>query len=527
MPRLPVLTWIGNAAAVLCGRHGAVTQQAEQAGCSRQAAYQHADKVHQALADAHPPGPTRADLRAEIQRLRAENQQLWDWLEEALEPPKPKQRQFAVAAAAMGLSLCQTLALLAILLPRRHCPGRATLGRWVHAAARQASGLLAVLDRACRGLVVCLCLDEIFFHRKPVLMGIEPHSLAWVLGTRAPDRSGPTWAQALTPWPHVRDVATDGGSGLELGLALATAKRRADAAKVGAEAVPLRVRLDVFHTQRDGARVLRGVWGGAEGLWDEAVKVERAKGRFDRGGRDGRRFTKAVVGKAWAKAVAAFTAAERQEGAWRRAVAALAVFRPDGRLNERAWAEAELRAAVVDLPGPRWAKVRRQLLDERSLTFLERLHEDLAAVAPRAEVRAVLVALWQRRRAGAGQGQGVGAPAWAAVAAWLERAVGAGWTAVYRQVAWVLRRVVRASSAVACVNSVVRMHQARHRNLSQELLDLKRLYWNCRRFVAGKRRRRCPYEHLGLRLPSYDAWELLQREPEELAQQVSTQELAP
>ena len=104
--------------------------------------------------------------------------------------------------------------------------------------------------------------------------------------------------------------------------------------------------------------------------------------------------------------------------------------------------------------------------------------------------------------------------------------MGAGWTVVYRQVAWVLRRVVRASSAVECVNSVVRMHQARHRNLSQELLDLKRLYWNCRRFVAGKRRRRCPYEHLGLRLPSYDAWELLQRNPEELAQQVSTQELA-
>ncbi|HYT94306.1 MAG TPA: hypothetical protein VEL76_36660 [Gemmataceae bacterium] len=407
-----------------------------------------------------------------------------------MEPPKPKQRQFAVAAAALGLSLCQTLALLAILLPRRRCPGRATLGRWVHAAARQASGLLAVLDRACRGLVVCLCLDEIFFHRKPVLMGVEPHSLAWVLGTRAPDRSGPTWAKALAPWPHVRDVAADGGSGLELGLALATAKRREAAAQVGAEAVPLRVRLDVFHTQRDGARVLRRVWGGAEGLWDEAVKVERAKGRFDRGGRDGRRFTQAVVGKAWAKAVAAFTAAQRQEGAWRRAVAALAVFRPDGRLNERAWAEAALRAAVVDLPGPRWAKVRRQLLDERSLTFLERLHEDLAAVAPRAEVRAVLVALWQRRRAGAGQGQG--APAWAAVAAWLERAVGAGWTAVYRQVAGVLRRVVRASSAVECVNSVVRMHQARHRNLSQELLDLKRLDWNCRRFVAGKRRRRCP-----------------------------------
>jgi hypothetical protein len=112
------------------------------------------------------------------------------------------------------------------------------------------------------------------------------------------------------------------------------------------------------------------------------------------------------------------------------------------------------------------------------------------------------------------------------VAAWLERAVGAGWVGVYRRVARVLSRVVRASSAVECINSVVRMHQARHRNLSQELLDLKRLYWNGRPFVAGKRRKHCPYEQLGLRLPSYDAWELLQMDPEELAQQVSTQEHA-
>jgi hypothetical protein len=108
----------------------------------------------------------------------------------------------------------------------------------------------------------------------------------------------------------------------------------------------------------------------------------------------------------------------------------------------------------------------------------------------------------------------------------LEREVGTDWREVYRRVARVLSRVVRASSAVECVNSVVRMHQARHRNLSQELLDLKRLYWNCRPFVAGKRRRHCPYEHLGLRLPTYDAWELLQMDPKELAQQVSTQELA-
>jgi hypothetical protein len=51
---------------------------------------------------------------------------------------------------------------------------------------------------------------------------------------------------------------------------------------------------------------------------------------------------------------------------------------------------------------------------------------------------------------------------------------------------------------------------------------LKRLHWNCRRFLTGKRRDGCPYEHLGLKLPTYDWWELLHTDPAGLAQQLST-----
>jgi hypothetical protein len=70
------------------------------------------------------------------------------------------------------------------------------------------------------------------------------------------------------------------------------------------------------------------------------------------------------------------------------------------------------------------------------------------------------------------------------------------------------------------------MHQSRHRNLSQELLDLKRLCWNCRDFTEGKRKDRCPYELLGLKLPSYDPWALLQMDPAELENQLSSSALA-
>ena len=88
----------------------------------------------------------------------------------------------------------------------------------------------------------------------------------------------------------------------------------------------------------------------------------------------------------------------------------------------------------------------------------------------------------------------------------------AHWPASYRKVAQVFHQTVRASSAVECMNSVLRVHPSRHRTLTRDLLDLKRLDWNCRMFRGGKRRGRCPYEHLGLKLPSYDFWGLLRGE---------------
>jgi hypothetical protein len=190
MAKLSVLTWIGNAAAVLCGARGAVTAQAQQAGCSRQAAYAHAQRVHQAVTDLHADLPSRAQLLQDCAQLREENRQLWAALEHSGDFPEAKQRQFTAVAAALGLSLQQTLVLLAIVVPAARGPRRATLGRWVQQTATQATRLLAVRDRACRDRVPTLCLDEIFCHRQPVLIGVEPQSLTWVLGQRAPRSHG-------------------------------------------------------------------------------------------------------------------------------------------------------------------------------------------------------------------------------------------------------------------------------------------------------------------------------------------------
>jgi len=86
-----------------------------------------------------------------------------------------------------------------------------------------------------------------------------------------------------------------------------------------------------------------------------------------------------------------------------------------------------------------------------------------------------------------------------------------------------LRHAVRARSAGEGVNSGVRMPQGRHRHMSQALLDLKRLDWNCRVFHEGKRKGPSPYDLLGVHLPRSKWWQLLQMAPEELEQKLLTQ----
>src|SRR5262245_34954151 len=69
VPTLPAVVWIGNAAAVLCGAHGDVTAQARSVGCSRQAAYDQADAVLDAVLQARPLGPDRDTLRQQVADL--------------------------------------------------------------------------------------------------------------------------------------------------------------------------------------------------------------------------------------------------------------------------------------------------------------------------------------------------------------------------------------------------------------------------------------------------------------------------
>jgi hypothetical protein len=500
-----------------------VSRRAERVGCSRQTIYKHATQVKQAVIYHQEDRRSREELLRENQELHEENRQLWAVFEGMIDFPQAKQERFTIAASAMGLSLGQIRELLALLLPAKGCPSRARLGRWVQHWARRAGEILEVLDRACHKVVSVLCLDEIFFRRQPVLVGVEPQSMAWVLGQRASDCKGSSWYRALQPWEQLEYAVSDAGTGLRVGLGELEKQR------VGQCGRPLEVGLDIFHIKKEASTVLHRRWKQAESVWVKAEEADLDVERCKRHGRPAGRAANRAF-HAWNRATKAFHQAERVESAWRQAEQALELFRPDGRLNDRPWAQSQIAAAIQPLSGAEWAKARRMLLNPRSLTFLDRLHRQLQEAEPNAVLREELVRLyWLRRQrrseAGSPGASGDGHPACLVQKVVCQRLDG-NWVDPYRRVVRVLGCTVRASSVVECMNSVIRMHQARHRTLSQPLLDLKRLYWNCRVFREGKRRHACPYQHLGIPLPTYDWWDLLQMAAKGMSQELSTQQLA-
>src|SRR5437588_9884950 len=207
MAKLSVLCWIGNAFAVLFGKHGDVSQQAQEAGCSRQTVYAHAGKVPQAVADAQEPGPRRGTLLRQVRELRRQVRDLRRQVrderrrrDDRVALGRPQQRRAAVTMHAMGLSLNQIADILALFLPPDRGPRRATVGHWVRKAQCLAGAVLKPLDAQSHPRAEQLCGDEIFFGGRPCLVGVEPQSMALLLCQRAADRTAATWHKALEPF---------------------------------------------------------------------------------------------------------------------------------------------------------------------------------------------------------------------------------------------------------------------------------------------------------------------------------------
>jgi hypothetical protein len=346
-------------------------------------------------------------------------------------------------------------------------------------------------------------------------MVVEPESLCWLTGRLVEARDGVTWAEEFARYPALEAVVRDDGSGLGKGVKLERARRRE------AGLPDLDDSLGIFHTLREGGRALRTTWGVAARALERADTAQKELDRLGRQGQS-RQGHGTATHRLWREAERTWDRATAAEVAWKRARSAFELFTPEGRLNDRAQAEAVVSAAMPHLSGVAWAKVRRLMLRRESFTFLDQVQRRLAELGLGLDVFSALLDLeglhrqpWRLSAA---------TRAWASVRTVQLTKACSDWPADACRIRTVLRSVWRASSLVECVNSVARMQQARHRRMTQELLDLKRLYWNLRRFRTGPRRDRTPYSLLGLKLPDLSFWEFLKLTPEELRERLSVQE---
>ena len=525
MNTLPPQLRIANTAAVLEGPYGAVTQHAQHAGVSRQALYRDASKVLQAV-DGSDASRRLQDQKDEIDRLYAERDTLRRQLQQAVLVDADTWAQVASIAQAEGVSLPVARRLLAPLVAksladephRLRLPSVARLGRLSRAAAVRAAALLEVLDGLSRDRVHQGAGDEIFFGNKPCLMVVEQHSLCWVTARLVQQRDGVTWAQEFRQLPHLEQLTRDGGTGLRKGLALVNAQRQQQGQPAIAD------QEDHFHALREGRRALRRMQGRVSRLIEKAEEAERRQ-RQKLQRRGSRQGVAAAVARAWRAAEQAMDAWSRAEQAWTEVTRGLRLVTPEGELNTRVRAEAVIQTALPALVGPEWSKARRVLVCPALLTFLDRVQEQLAALSasPAVVGAAVQVEGFRRQPEGLRGGEACagtlrGVLLAAGLVLTLSGSVGERALAEVRAI---LAGAWRASSLVECINSVARMQQSRHRRMTQGLLDLKRLYWNCRAFRTGHRRKQTPYELLGLKLPTTDWWELLKLTPEQLRQQLS------
>jgi len=504
---------IASAFFVIHGRYGDVSRYAQERGVCRQSIYNEAAALRKALASARQENQQQ---REQLQRTQQQVTELMARLAQAVVIDAEKQQQMACVGQARGVTLRDCRELLEVFIPAPLSV--AELGRRTRAAGKKAGPLLAVFDEVAQQKTCETAADEIYV-KDPVLMVVEPESLCWLAGRLSAEVSGKAWARELEKLPNLEEVMRDGGAGLAKGVALVNKQRQAQGKS------PLTDQGDHFHALRPGGVGMNKAKRQAQ---KALAAAEAAQKQLDACARQGQKQTGPAVraSHAWKKAEKAMDTWQQRSQLWEKTKQALQLFTPDGELNTRQQAESVLAETLPQLPDGDFEKAKRQLAQPEMLNYLDRVEAKIAALPFAEEVKQAAVRQeGLRRRPEALQGENPKAAALRGVlllcAVVLSKAGDEGSQAL-AAVKDIIRRAYRASSLVECINSVLRMHQAGHRRMTQELLDLKRLYWNCHTFSTGRRRHTTPYQRLGVPWPpGLRWWDVLKLTPEQLRHKLS------
>jgi hypothetical protein len=492
--------------------HGTVTKLAEEFRTSHHFVYELAQRVRNAV-DWRPAGRPAEDrtadeisrLRQRIRELESDCDQLTGQLELERRNSQTRRLRLVLELALAPVSEDNIVRCLEAAFGWR---GRVSAG-WVNEQIQRAGkAALRIRQREdiC-GAVKEAALDEIFRHQQPILTMVDPHTMMAVVPQAAENRKGETWKEALDQYPNLKHVVSDRGSGLLKGVELSPRR--------------MTHQFDLFHFKRDLKRELRRL----ESLCYEAIEAqEKARKVIDepRLSWSARIQARVEYRQQVSKTetmLEAFDWAEMVIAYLEESCSAYDTRRHEIRSFERAQAAVdEVLELLSEIKALNVGPLREIITGARRglFTFLSVLQEKLELVPigwrrVLGDRRAVCDALarcwhWRTRAGHCRECQRKYLAALIGLKHWSWRIE--NFTEVQEQVYAALDRVVRASSAVECLNSLLRPYVSVKKHLNQGFLALVALYWNMR--PLAQRGGRTPFQLSGIDLGTDDWVELLE-----------------
>ena len=496
--------------------YGRVSFISDRFNVSRKYVYTIVNKVKFVLSD-----PRKDPKTCEIKLLTSENELLKERvanLERIInEKEKEQQEQsrtlrerindFIILASVFVNSLRQIKKLV------RQAFGvkisKSTIQRRIDAVSSKAKNLM---EKYFANASKEAALDEIFIGGQPLLTSVCPKSLAFLWGLLAKDRKASTWEKFLKKSPDLKLAASDMGSGLVKGIEQASLVHQAD----------------LFHLKRLCNKVLASFEDYCYRLIKEEYKtqekLEKKKSMGKYAHKEGHAYLKAK-----ARAIKEIEKFDLAESTIKKDLyPAFEVLGTDGSIKTYHKAKACIDKYADILKGLKFKKVKSiisYLKNDSLLTFLRILETRLEKIeinnglVTKEEVINHITRSWYQEktkntRKGANPEVRSRRRLILSAKDFLKEKVLQksleGYDKIKTEVVNILNAILRSSSAVECVNSIIRPYQQIKKRFSESFIYLVALYHNLHTFVKGsKRAGKSPAEILGVKLPTSDFFELL------------------
>ena len=506
------------------GFYGIVTDLANAYNTNRQRVYDILDRVLWAF-HPRPPGPVakpgeaiekrNVELEAENAGLRARVQELEAKQENSIEVTRQRVRDLSLTLAVLPVSYRDIRDVVGVAYGEKYAPSEATLCGMV-----QDYGVIAgliLLDEEVTSKFSSACLDEIFFHRIPILAVVEPDSMAVGACERSQDRTGESWHAVLSHFPNLDYIISDQAKGIARGIYL----------RAGTPGT-IQHQRDLYHFLIEVSRITRRLETGLEKLLkaEEQTWQDWVKGRI---------YVKTVE-KIDATVMRHLELMEQYYQALELLDFAFSPMTSDHQVNARERGRQILSDVIQRLKSLPELGIDDlvKTLEKRGpgcLVFLDQLQRELSVIPvelgedvvpptnggedsqftagemrelaiqevclehamadePSDEVFCTYRDLWGKIRS-------------------LKKLMPA-FLKVVSEVRRILYYPKRASSLVECYNSILRPIQQVKKQVTQEFLWLKALHHNMKAFKQGRRKGKSPFQILGVDLGKQDWIQLME-----------------